>query len=421
MSRMGWGIAGVLAGLGVGVLVGRGIGPAPVEFPSVEEARSETAMFEAVEDALREPRGFVRAATLTRLFEGLSPANLPGARRAIAARSAQSDPVDLQIFVSAWIQIEPEVAAREILSWPVKSRRQIAFNGAIREWAANGEGIAAANFVQQLEDLETRKAVLGPLVRGWALSGDVQGAVSLAERLWHEEDRDVVDGFMRGLLHVAGPESTLDLVKQVLSRGQDPFQQRFVRVGLSLAGRESPEVAGELLSGAAEDGVLPEWLAPQLDETAKVWRATAPRETVEWLLDFAPGPIRNRALNESAGFWAVLDFESAWQWFQDERPAVRGTDELDGTDSALLAGLIRKLARLRPPEAAEWLPRLREGPLRDAMARRIAFFWGAQDQSAASAWIDGLALSEKVSAPLREAVKRGVRSVGQASEAAEKP
>ena len=409
MSRRGAGfwVAG-LAGIGAGFFVGRSVGPAPIQFPEVDQGRSAAEMESAVSEALYEPRAFVRAATLARLFEGLTDANVEGAREAISARSGLGDPVDLQIFVAAWVALDPYAALDEIQTWPVKSRRRIGFNAAIREWAASGGGIQAGDYVQGLRDAELQRDAFGPLVRGWALSGDFDGALGLTQRLFHERDVNVVDGFVRGMLQVAGAERTLDLTRQVLAQPDGPFQQRLVDVTFNLAGRESPVLAATLLwEGVGESD--PERARPSLDPLAKHYRTVDAKGAVEWLLRFEASPERNRALGESTGFWAIRDYEEAWAWFETERGPFAAA--LSDDDTILLTGLLRKQARVDPESAAEWLERLPEGEARDALTARVAYFWAGDDDAAATAWIDSLTLEEALLERVRESAARGREAV----------
>ncbi|GEM_PF-3090810 len=406
MSSKGTIVALAAAGLLVGFFLGREAGQAPVVFPDVDQGRSEAEMYEAVTAALHEPRAFVRSATLTRLFEGLTEANIEGARRAVSARSGLGDPVDIQLFVSAWVQLDPIAALRDIQTWPVKSRRRIGFNAAVREWAASGHGVEAGNYVQLVEDADLRRESFGPLVRGWALSGDFKGALDLTQFLFHERDADVVDGFVRGMLQTAGAAQTLDVARQILEAGDGPFEQRFVTVALNLAGREAPAIAADVLRGVFGDSV-PEWLRPQLDLVGKLYRTRDPQAAIEWLLGFVANPERDRALRETAGFWAIRDYEAGWSWFETDRGPFAGADVLAHDDSLLLAGFVRKMARIGPVEASQWVLRIREGEVRDAMLNRTAFFYARADADAAEAWIDGLGLASSQAKVVRAAAERG--------------
>ena len=77
------------------------------------------------------------------------------------------------------------------------------------------------------------------------------------------------------------------------------------------------------------------------------------------------------------------------------------------TDSALLAGLVRRMARIRPAEAAAWAVRLQPISVRVEMLRRVAYFWSATDPDRADEWIAGLELRPQELAQVREAAEWG--------------
>ena len=407
--QRGWILGTGAVCLAAGYFLGQSLATPRIVFPDPDQARNAMEMETEVERLLIEPRAFVRANGLTRLFEGLTLENVEGASRAITARAGRWDPVDLQIFLTAWVQLDPENAVRSVESWPIKSRRAIGLNVGIREWAASGDGIAAANYVQSIRDPDTRGKVAGPLVRGWALSGDFQGALNLAHRLWYSENQeDVVDGFARGVLQVRGPEALLGVARQVAASGDGTFERRMVRVILNLAAREDPEAGARAFADITRDG-MPEYLAGNVSLISSLWRNEDEQSALEWVMERSAAPDRERALMETIGTWAIRDFDAAWDWFMTNRGPIDRDDTavFDATDSALMAGLVRRQARAQPTEAAVWVPRIRPGAARDQMLQRVARFYATEDAEGVEAWIDSLALPNGEDAELRKAAERG--------------
>ncbi|MBY0401775.1 hypothetical protein K2X89_15895, partial [Myxococcota bacterium] len=185
MGRSGWIFAAALAL--VAFSIGKGLGPAPIGFPDPSEARSADEMEAAVGEALAEPRAFPRTSALIRLYEGLSAANVEGAARAVEARAGEYDPVDLQLFLTAWTHLDPAAAMRAVQAWPIRSRRELGIRVVMREWAASGRQIEAGGYFDSLTDPTQRELAAGPLVRGWALAGDAEGALALALRFWEAD------------------------------------------------------------------------------------------------------------------------------------------------------------------------------------------------------------------------------------------
>ena len=410
-----------LAGVGLlllGYFLGQASGPAPVEFPDPRKARSEAEMEQAVEAALLEPRAFPRAVMLVRLFEGLTADNVDGASRAVSSRAGRWDPVDLQLFLTAWVHVDPLAAIREVESWPIRSRREIGLKIAIREWAASGHWIQAADYFQTMRDPDTRAMAAGPLVRGWALAGDLDGALGLARRLWATEDQlDVVDGFVRGVLHADGPAVAIGVARRVAMNDQDAFEQRLTRVTLNLVAREDAPAAARFYGELVAEGT-PEWLGDMLDRVASLWRNDDPQAALEWMLTLPETRERNRMLGETSATWGIRDFDAAWSWLETERGPFPGDGLLGEADSALLGGLVRKLSRTRPEEAAGWALRLAPGGGRDVLWKRVAHFWSREDPESAARWIAGLEVSpalrrelEETAEKARRMVERGARTV----------
>jgi len=407
MGRWGWVVAATCALSGFAL--GRGVGPARVEFPSADVARDAARMEREVADALAEPRAFPRASRLIRLFEGLSSENADGAARAVDARTGEYDPVDLQLFLTAWAHLDPTAAIAEVQTWPIQARRNFGLRTLIREWAASGHPLEAGAFYDSLTDPEQRNVAAGPLVRGWALSGDVDGAVGLARRFWETDGRrDVFDPLVRGVLHVRGATGTLEVARTLMRDAPPAFAQPYARVALNLAGREDPVAAAAYYDELVRSGPQP-WLAGSMTRLAGLLRNSDPQAALEWLLPQAEGRERLRALMETMGTWAIRDLDAAWAWLEGRSSAVLARQDaaLSTTDAALLSGVVRRMARVRPEQAAPLSLRLTPQTDRVGMVRRVAYFWSMRDSEAAAAWVASLDLPASELDAARQAVEWG--------------
>ena len=72
---------------------------------------------------------------------------------------------------------------REVASWPIRSRRDLGVRTVMREWAASGRQLEAGAYFDSLTDPALRDVAAGPLVRGWALGGDAEGALALVRAI----------------------------------------------------------------------------------------------------------------------------------------------------------------------------------------------------------------------------------------------
>lgn len=416
MNPSGW-LSTAAAAL-IAFYLGKSLGPAPIAFPDPEDARTAEEMESEVAKALTEPRAFVRASALIRLFEGLTNDNVSGAARAIDTRASENDPVDLQMFLTAWAHLDPVAALKEVQRSTIESRRELGLRVLIREWAASGDTLAAGNYFDTLTDPEQRRVVAGPLVRGWALSGDVPGALALARRLFEIHPRwDVIDGLVRGVFHAQGADSTLRMARSLRPQGDettDPpqsgeFDQKVILTTLDMAGRDDPAAAAAVYDEFAGREAPPAWLLPSLATLADQMAQSAPETAVEWLLAKPEGAERSRALIDSMGTWAEGDFDAARTWFEKRNPAAFDPkSELSHTDSDLMAGLLKRMAKVQPSEAARSSTRLRPESDRIETFRRVAYFWSRLDATSAEAWISSLPLDPTQLARVREAAEWGL-------------
>ena len=219
---------------------------------------------------------------------------------------------------------------------------------------------------------------------------------------------------MQGTLHRDGADGVLALARQLDPKTGGEFAQRVALAAVNLAGREDPVATATYYDELVRTGPAP-WLAGNLARIAGLLRNEDPTAALDWLLPKPEDPERARALTETMGTWAKRDFEAAWKWFEQHSAATRDASApLSSTDSALLAGLVRRMARTRPAEAAPFAVRLRPESDRVEMLRRVAYFWSMSDPAAADRWLTGLELKDVERAQISEAARWG-RS-GQAGE-----
>ena len=415
MNRSGW-LSTAAVAL-VAFYLGKSLGPARIVFPDPKEGRTAEEMESEVGKALAEPRAFVRASALIRLFEGLTNENVSGAAHAIDSRASENDPVDLQMFLTAWAHLDPVAALQEVQRSSIQSRKELGLRVIMREWAASGDTLAAGNYFDTLTDPDQRRVVAGPLVRGWALSGDVDGALALARRLFEIHPRwEVIDGLVRGVLHGQGAGSTLRMARSLnpqMDATIDPprsgeFDQKVILTTLDLAGRDDPKAATVVYDAFAGLEAPPAWLLPSLAPLADQMARSEPEAAIEWLLPKTEGPERSLALMDATGTWADRDFDAAWAWFEKRNPSAHDPkSDLAPTESDLLAGLLRWMAKTRPTEAARWSILLRPESNRIETFRRVAYFWSRTNAKGADEWISTLQLDPTQLALVREAAEWG--------------
>lgn len=406
-QRVGLLVVGVLLGFWLGEWRGSSDEPLVV--------RSASEMEDGMRMALREVGAFDRAHAVGRVLRSLDGENVAGAARAVRLGAEYLDPIVAQLFLSAWAGLDPLAAMEEARSWPSAAPRELGMRTVAREWAASGRYLSAANYYQSLDDAETRSTLLAPLLRGWAQSGDVDGALARARVAWESLDQPkaAVDGFARGTLALLGPEAMADRISELEETGGDAFERRLVLSSIGLIANERPEQAARLYAHFA-GASPPVWLEGGLELIASPWSVRDPRAAIDWLLEQADRPQRTVALKNTMRAWTLQDLDAAWGWWQEQvsQADARGVAQ-PALRSILLAPALRTLARVRPVEAAEWVEQVGQPANRQVLVLRVAHFWAQLDVKAASDWVHGLDLAPEDAAAAEAAIANALAALAK--------
>jgi hypothetical protein len=387
-----------------------GLGSASLMRPALPPGEDRTAseMEHGVRSAMKETSAFARSQALGGLFTGLDAENVAGAARGMRTSSEFLDPVDLQLFLSAWTRFDALSAMAAAENWPSEAGREIGMRIVMREWAGSGRVIEAGNYYDSLQNPEKKSVVAGPLIRGWALSGDIEGALKRVRIFWDQGDPvNMVDGFVRGALGSVGTEELIEIVLALEPNRGGDFEHRLMRVTLNLGAREDPTVAANAYASLEGDSP-PDWLHGALKVIARPWAETDSRAAIEWLLERADRPERTVVLKELMRHWALQDVDAAVGWWtaETDHAEVLGTDNR-ALRSILLPPLLRGMAQVRPVEASRWVEQVEKSVPRETLILRIAYFWAIRNSVDAQEWVDGLGLSEVLLEKARTAIARG--------------
>jgi len=282
----------------------------------------------------------------------------------------------------------------------------------MREWAASGRVIEASSYYKSIPDPESKAIVAGPMIRGWALSGDIDGALKIARILWEQgAPIGTTDGFVRGALNSVGPEVLVERILDLDPNQGGKLERRMMRVAFSFGAREDPRVVSAAYASLEVDQQPPEWLYGALRDISMPWGETEPEAAIEWLLERADSTERSASIKEIMRAWAARDLDAAMTWWSaEEQSAAVGGDRARALRSILLAPILRRMARVRPVEASEWVEKVEKAAAREALTLRVAYFWARQDRLEAERWVEGLGLSESRSEKAKEAIARGASS-----------
>lgn len=391
----------------LGFFVGRTFAPPALVFPDPSQARTRNEMEAAVLRALEEPRAFPRASSLIRLFEGLTPTNVSGAASVFESRATHQDPADLQLFLTAWAHIDGGSAMQAVRAWKPRTRSDLGIRIVMREWAASGAKIEAAGFFQTLNDPEIRRVASGPLVRGWAMAGDSEGARDIALQMWALEPRvDVSEALVRGVLQVGGVDGLLSLIDGLpdLSTAGAGFDRRIAQSSIALAALERPAETAARYAALEEKGDV-SWLGDSVKRISKSWLRSDAPAALDWLAQRNSSSSRNQMLMDGMRIYARDRFDEAKALL--EEPADSTNPDALEVEQFLLDSLLRHWARVDPEAAAEWLPRVTNPVQRAILTSRIVLFWGPKDPAAASAWLAAQELTPEQREEAEQALKGG--------------
>ena len=282
MNRNDWQrglMIGVVAGI-AGFLIGRSIGPAPIEFSDPSDAPDARSMERAVREALAEPRAFPRTVALSQLMQKLSAENVDGARAVFDEKIAIAQSQDAQIFLAAWTHLDPYSAFDATLGWKSDKRREYGVGVIVREWAASGKAVEALTYLRQEADVETAKHAVIPLIRGWAQSGDIGGATRLAVDLARTggEYPGLEEGLVRGVLGSKRVEETIRWAEDLAARDDSELGPAILQTSLLLVAAQAPERAIRWYEALEPRS----WTQPILPTITGHWVDEDPRAAMTW-------------------------------------------------------------------------------------------------------------------------------------------
>jgi hypothetical protein len=183
------------------------------------------------------------------------------------------------------------------------------------------------------------------------------------------------------------------------------FEQRLMRVALNLGARESPLAASQAYADL-EGSQPPPWLHGALLNIAHPWSETEPAAAIEWLLERTPSRERTLALKETMRGWALVDLDAAWTWWSTRTDWTTALPGDESPRSIVLTALLRRMAQVRPAEAARWIETVERTAPRRTLILRIAHFWALRRPAQAMSWIEGLTLPDDLSTQAMEAIQR---------------
>ena len=349
--RSPWSPGGGLLAIALIFGLGAGYWAGGRSVDSVEPPGSSAEFKEQFLKAAEEISTFERALALATVLSFLDETNVQEAVLALRGNAMYLDPTTAQLFLSAWARFDAIGALEEARSWPADAPKEMGMRTVMREWAGGGDTIEASRYYQSA-DPKTRAMLLGPLLRGWAANGDVNGAYRQARIAWAQEENPsaAVDGFVRGAIASLGAAGAAEWLAAQDAIEMTGFEERTFRTSLQLIARETPDAAAALYDRLARrENDRAAWRAGLAPAIAESWASEDPRSTIEWLLRLPSEAERTGALESVMLKWARADLDAAWAWWQAEyaRSLEVGQERAE-LRRILLEAALTILARARP-------------------------------------------------------------------------
>jgi hypothetical protein len=277
----------------------------------------------ATEEMLRTSDTRDRIREMTRLADGLTEDNLPGALAAYERDLARIDPHEVRIIANAWARIDPRGAVDRIIStW--------------RYPRASFQSVEEVVFV-------------------WARDGDAA------------EARAYVD----------------PLVAEAEFGGGMPINKFLARAMLkALAANQEFQELTNLLSSFSDEPERQLWLTEVMVEMNRVAGGGVTREWVDSIPWDAGNGLKLAALQSAMDWTAKLSPAAATYWYEELEQAGNDPQLLE-----ILEAVVRSWGVHETPAALEWLAERQQSLERDRLIRQLVFGWLTRLPDDAAAWI----------------------------------
>jgi hypothetical protein len=395
LAALGWALAA--GALALGCDTGTSSDPAEgaaITAPGSDEPRPP------IEEVLREPDPFARAARLATLLPALGPEAVPEARIALKAGSHLGS-VEQELLVRYWATHDPESATQwATVSSPLGYRLALTVV-AVELWA-RADPERALKQVQALgpgrgPNLEAAEIAL---VRGWFDSGD-PGLWRYIRDLGLTNERQRALGiFARKMIQRDGPDAIVRWTEAI-----PDVDQRFKLAAFRQLASELTQwdpAAGVAWCDAHCEGPFGDNVREMV---ATRWAARDGLPAMRWLSTAPEGKSRDEAVRAAFRSWQRKDPEGLFQWMTE-----RGIEASEEAWFRPVVGLYAMAISWEDPLGAlEWAERIEDEEKRKRAVVTILRRWRDRDEAAAEAWLERSSLSEEAREEVRAPAPQRIR------------
>ncbi|HXK22162.1 MAG TPA: hypothetical protein VMS55_05735 [Myxococcota bacterium] len=376
-----------------------------VASPEGQGGKAAAGQASALQAALAEPDGFVRARKLAELLPSLGPEAATEVERALEKRRGNPAGAEFEMLVRFWAQQDPQAATVWAYGLTAPGQRLVGVQTAIEQWAKVDPQSAAATVVKasksQNIDQTTSQSAFRSVVRGWLLA-DRPGVEQHIRELGQSPERELwIHDYALALLQTQGPDALTQWARALPTEDESLKRSAYYHVASVLAGFD-PAVGRRWCDDECEG---PFSVGMRSVIVATMLRDGRDRATlVDWVARAPETPENDQVLVVAYQKWAGDDRDSALAWMRQKQ-----AEAPDPRLRKLYSAYARNLATTSPAEAIQWAERIENESEREEVLIEVAGRWRSQDQAAADAWLAGSPLSKTA----RERV-RTPAPVGQA-------
>lgn len=411
------GAAAALAFLAAGYALGRiaskgeAEGGAPSSDLSSPAAQSDSPSNEflaALRRALREPRLLERTLHTAELLTQLSAENAAEVLAVFDSEHAEQ-PL-LELAVESWVRVDGQSAFEHFLQRPEFQQQEV-FPSLLEAWASSDPSAARVAY-ESLKRENAPKigpasrrgdALLGGLLRGWAMSGkpgltaffSLQSGGSRLSRqaAFYLQRRATQSGFA----------ATADFADQLAS--DDEYEPSFKRMMLEAAGAALAGLDCQRAGGWARKYAGDPLAAVTARGVSKEWISVDPEATMQWLLSLPEDKVRDDLVDATYEKWLKRHKTAAMEWAAQVESSVALEPAMARYASALAA--------TDPQSALAQAESITNAERRTKSLIRVAEIWYKADPGPATAWLEQSELDdeqrEQVVASAATDGKRGKR------------
>lgn len=351
-----------------------------------------------VAELLVEPNRLARMKDLTALLEALPADRYPELARALEMLPVVPRVEDVGLVLHAWARLDPEAAYAQALEW---RRRKIQWADPIPNYlVAEVVFVWAQDPFAQVEEFlvdvpgSLQGMLQGPLLRGWAESGQTKRATNFLKSQTEAggTSQVLVTLFAGRLVHREGAEAAIEWAESLEESKLRTFA--FRRTAEVIA-RVDPERA----TAWVEKHLGQPYAWGMARRVARSWvRRGEGARALEWIDGIELGDERESATQWSYEAWVMLDRDEAMVWAQNRAtfpPSLRRH----------LWPHMRALVKRNPEEAVAWIRGFADQETQPALELGLAHMWLQEDREAAEVWIRDEGLEEAVAASAAQRAK----------------